>query len=446
MLAQLTEKLESVFKSLRGRGKLTEANIRAAFVQVRRALLEADVHYRVVKEFLAAVEARALGREVLESITPGQQVVKIVHDELVHLLGDRAHPLATAPYPPTVILVVGLQGSGKTTFCGKLAKRLAAQNWSVLLVAADRQRPAAVAQLQTLGRTVGAPVFTGAGTPVEIVQAAVAQAESQIRDYVIIDTAGRLHVDALLLAELTEMKQSLSPHEVLFVADALTGQTAVEIAQKFQSAVQLDGIVLTKFDGDARGGAALSIRAVVGTPIKFIGVGEKPDDLEVFHPDRLASRILGFGDVVSLVEKAQQAVSAEEAREAEEKILAERFTFEDFLSQLQQMKKMGPMESLLGLLPGVNPKALRGATVDEKTLGKVEAMIYSMTRAERSHPEIIDGSRRRRVAAGSGTTPSDVNGLLKQFLAMQKMVRQFKRTAGRRGSGSIFSGLGLRQR
>lgn len=444
MFAQLTEKLESVFKSLRGRGKLTEANIREALVLVRRALLEADVHYRVVKEFLAAVEAKALGREVLESITPGQQVVKIVRDELVHLLGDRAHPLATAPHPPTVILVVGLQGSGKTTFCGKLAKRLAAQNRPVLLAAADRQRPAAVVQLQSLGRTVGVPVFTGAGTPVEIAQAAVAQAESQLQDYVIIDTAGRLHVDAELLAELAEMKKTAHPHEVLFVADALTGQAAIEMAQKFQSAVHLDGIVLTKFDGDARGGAALSIRAVVGAPIKFLGVGEKPEDLEVFHPDRLASRILGFGDVVSLVEKVEQAVSAEEARETEEKILAERFTLEDFLSQLQQMKKMGPVESLLGLLPGVNRKALQGAAVDEKALGKVEAMIYSMTRAERSHPEIIDGSRRRRVAAGSGTMPSDVNGLLKQFLAMQKMVRQFKHTAGRRGRGSILSGLGMR--
>jgi signal recognition particle subunit SRP54 len=425
MFEDLSGKLDDIFRRLRGKGKLTEDNIKETLREVRRALLEADVNFKVAKDFVDQVREKAIGQDVLKSLTPGQLVVKLVHDQLVELLGGAQAPLARASKPPTVIMVVGLQGSGKTTFCGKLATWFKKRNQRVLMAACDIYRPAAIDQLETVGKQAGVPVYSDRGAkPIQIVKGALDAAYKDVSDILIIDTAGRLHIDDSLMAELSELKSAYKPNEILLVVDGMTGQDAVTISQTFQERLGFDGVVLTKMDGDARGGAALSIRSVTGKPIKFVGTGEKLEALEEFHPDRLASRILGMGDIVSLVERAQEAVDFDEAARLEDKLRREEFTFEDFLTQMQQMKRMGPMEDLLKMLPGVGNK-LQGMTFDDKALGRIEAIIRSMTRDERHRPQIIDGSRRRRIALGSGSSVQDVNRLLKEFEGMQKMVKMF---------------------
>jgi len=426
MFTELSDKLEGVFKKLKGHGKLSEKNIKDAMKEVRLALLEADVNFRVVKKFIKDVTEKSMGDIVIKSISPGQQVVKIVYDELVEILGGQASELTVAPSPPTIIALVGLQGSGKTTMCGKLAKFYRKKNKSPLLVAADIYRPAAVDQLKMLGKSIDIPVFHEDKKPPQICTAALKYAESNVHDVIIIDTAGRLHIDDVLMKELEQIKSKVRPHEILLIADAMTGQDAVNIATEFNARLDLTGVILTKMDGDARGGAALSIKQVTGKPIKMIGVGEKLDDLEVFHPDRLSSRILGMGDVVSLVERAQENIDADEAAKLEKKLRKETFTLEDFYNQLQQLKKMGPLESLISMLPGAG-NALKGLNVDDSAMGQVEAIIQSMTPEERMKPNVIDGSRRRRIAAGSGNTVVEVNRLLKQFNMMQKMIKKISR-------------------
>ncbi|KPJ50927.1 MAG: signal recognition particle [candidate division Zixibacteria bacterium DG_27] len=423
MFEELTDRLEIVFKKLRGHGKLTEKNIKEALKEVRRALLEADVNYKVAREFIDEIQVKAVGEEVLKSITPGQQVIKIVHDQLIELLGGKATPLNLSGSPPATLMLIGLQGSGKTTLAGKLARFCQGKGKRPLLVAADTYRPAAIEQLKILGESIEAPVYWEERDPVKICFNAVEKAREEFFEWVIIDTAGRLQIDEGLMQELTDIKSAISASETLLVADAMTGQEAVNVAVEFNDRVGIDGVALTKLDGDARGGAALSIRATVGKPIKVVGVGEKLEALEFFHPDRMASRILGLGDVVTLVEKAQQAVDLREAEKLEKKLRKEEFTLEDFYEQLQQLKKMGPLESLLEMLPGVGTKALRGLKVDDEAMVKIEAVINSMTTEERRHPHLIDGSRRRRIARGSGSSIQEVNGLLKQFFAMQKMIR-----------------------
>lgn len=433
MFEDLTGKLEDIFRRLRGKGKLTEDNIKETLREVRRALLEADVNYKVAKDFVESVREKAVGTEVLSSLTPGQLVVKIVHDQMVELLGGAQAPLAVANKPPTVIMVVGLQGSGKTTFCGKLAHYLKKKGRRVLMAACDIYRPAAIDQLEKVGQTAGVLVHAERGArPVQIVRGALQKAYQEVCDYLIVDTAGRLHIDDELMNELQELKSEFTPNEILLVVDGMTGQDAVTLSQSFHERLGFDGVVLTKMDGDARGGAALSIRSVTGRPIKFVGVGEKLEALEEFHPSRLAGRILGMGDIVSLVERAQEAVDVEAAAELEEKLRREEFTFEDFLAQMQQMKKMGPIEDLLKMIPGVGSK-LKGMSIDEAPLKRIEAIIHSMTRDERRKPHIIDGSRRRRIALGSGSSVQEVNKLLKEFEQMQKMVKMFGRMSkGRR--------------
>lgn len=394
--------------------------------EVRLALLEADVNFRVVKQFIREVTKKSTGTEVLNSISPGQQVIKFVHDELVEILGGQAEPLTIASSPPTIIVLVGLQGSGKTTMCGKLAKHYRGKNKSPLLVAADIYRPAAVDQLKTLGKNIDIPVFYEDLKPPKISRKAINFANDNNHDVVIIDTAGRLHIDDALMTELEDIKHTVNPHEIVLIADAMTGQDAVNIASEFNERLELTGVILTKMDGDARGGAALSIKNVTGKPIKMIGTGEKLDDLEVFHPDRMASRILGMGDVVSLVEKAQLSMDAKEAEKLEKKLRKETFTLEDFYNQMQQLKKMGPLESLVSMLPGAG-NALKGINIDDNAMKKVEAIIQSMTPEERLKPTIIDGSRRRRIAAGSGSSVVDINRLLKQFDMMQKMIKKISR-------------------
>jgi signal recognition particle subunit SRP54 len=423
MFEDLTSKLESIFKKLRGQGRLSESNIKDALKEVRRALLEADVNYKVVKDFISQVEAKAIGQEVLRSITPGQQVVKIVYDELTNLLGKERVEVKISPQPPTIFMLVGLQGSGKTTACGKLARYYRKKGRFPLLVAADVYRPAAVDQLKILGKSLDLPVFSSNKNPVKICEDSIDQAKKDGRDLVIIDTAGRLHIDEPLMQELLEIKKAVSPQEIILVADAMTGQDAVNIAKTFEEKIGLDGVFLTKMDGDARGGAALSIRAVTGKPIKFVGTGEKLDALEMFFPDRMASRILGMGDVVSLVEKAEEAIGLEEAEKLEKKLRKEAFTLEDFYDQLQQIKRMGPLDSILSMIPGLGGKVMKGLSIDEKAMVRVEAMINSMTKEERLKPHIIDGSRRKRIALGSGNSVQDVNKLLKQFFTMQKMIK-----------------------
>jgi signal recognition particle subunit SRP54 len=427
MFEELTIKFESIFKKLTGRGKLTESNIQDALKEVRRALLEADVNYKVVKGFIESVKVKALGEKVLSSITPGQQFVKIVYDELTSLLGSKSQEVKFSSIPPTVWMLVGLQGSGKTTACGKLAKFYRKKGRRPLLVAADVQRPAAVEQLKILGKNIDIPVFSSNQNPVKICEDSVEEAKDKGFDLMIIDTAGRLHIDEHLMDELRQIKKKVEPEEVLLITDAMTGQDAVNIASSFEEKVGLDGIFLTKLDGDARGGAALSIKAVCGKPIKFIGVGEQLDALELFYPDRMASRILGMGDVVSLVEKAQEAISLEEAEKLEKKLRKESLTLDDFYQQLQQIKKMGSLDSILGMIPGLGAKALKGLSFDEKALTKVEAMINSMTKEERRKPQIIDGSRKKRIALGSGAKIQEVNSLLKQFFMMQKMVKNISK-------------------
>jgi signal recognition particle subunit SRP54 len=423
MFDTLSSRLGVVFERLRGKGRLSEADVAAALGEVRLALLEADVNLEVVKRFLDRVRGRAVGAEVRQSLTPGQQVIKIVHDELVTTLGSAAAPLAVASRPPLVILVAGLQGSGKTTTAAKLAERLRAQGKHPLLVAADLQRPAAIDQLEVLGERIGVPVHSDrGGKPERLVREARQRAETEGFDAVVIDTAGRLQVDAALMAELAAVRKAAEPHEVLLVLDAMTGQEAVAVARGFLEKVAVTGLILTKLDGDARGGAAISAREVTGCPIKFVGVGEGSGDLEVFHPERMASRILGMGDVMTLIEKAEAEFSEAEAAEAAEKLRTASFTFEDFLSQFQQLRRMGGMGQLLGMLPGAATASLK-AGVSDADLGRVEAIIRSMTPDERRNPKIIDGSRKRRIALGSGTTPQDVNGLMRQFGETQKMMK-----------------------
>ncbi|ADU51070.1 signal recognition particle subunit FFH/SRP54 (srp54) [Thermaerobacter marianensis DSM 12885] len=436
----LAEKLQSVFKRLRGKGKLTEADVEAALREVRLALLEADVHFKVVKDFIARVRQRAVGQEVLESLTPAQQVIKIVHDELTQLMGGQQARLDLGGAPPVPVMLVGLQGSGKTTTAAKLARLLARQGRQPLLVAADVYRPAAVEQLVTLGQQIQLPVHAP-GTdrdPVDIAREGVAEARRRGRDVVIIDTAGRLHIDDALMEELERIRQAVAPREILLVVDAMTGQDAVNVAETFHRRLGIDGVVLTKLDGDARGGAALSVRAVTGRPIKFVGLGERVDQLEPFHPERMASRILGMGDVLSLIEKAQAAFDAQQAQRLERKLREQTFDLEDFLEQLRQVRKMGPLDQLLAMIPGLGPR-LKDVTVDEGELRRIEAIIQSMTPEERRHPEIINASRRRRIARGSGTRVQDVNRLLKQFAETQRLMKQVTGAArrGRRGLGNL---------
>jgi len=431
MFDDLILKLDGAIKKIRGAGKLSEKNIADAMREIRRVLLEADVNYQVVKQFIAAVQSKAVGQEVFQSITPGQQVVKIVHDELVSLLGQAHVPIQWGGTTPSVIMIVGLQGSGKTTFAGKLGAMLKQQERQPLFAAADVYRPAAIDQLITVGKRVDIPVFEGdRKNPVAIAEGSVQEARQKHRDVVILDTAGRLHVDNAMMDELVDIKNTVKPTEILFVADGMTGQDAVRSAQAFLDYLDFDGIVLTKLDGDAKGGAALSIRSITGKPIKFISTGEKPDQLEPFHPDRMASRILGMGDIVTLVEKAQSTVDQEKAEKLAQKLRKQSFTFEDFLDQLHQVKKMGPISQIVGMLPGA-AKLPANLDVDDHALVKVEAIINSMTREERLKPQLINGSRRKRIARGSGSTVQDVNRLLRQFQSMQKMMKQMSRMKGK---------------
>jgi signal recognition particle subunit SRP54 len=427
MFETLSQKLETVFKRLRGQGKISEANVAETLREIRRVLLDADVNYKVAKQFIEDVQKRALGQDVLNSITPGQLIIKVIFDEMVQLLGTSRAEIRTAQSPPTVILVAGLQGSGKTTFAAKLANYLKGKGSNPLLVAADIHRPAAIDQLETLGKQLEIPVYADRSKDaVAIASAGIDFARKSIRDTIIIDTAGRLHVDEEMMREVASIKEKTQPHEILFVVDAMTGQDAVNTAKAFHERLDFDGIVLTKLDGDSRGGAALSIRAVVQKPIKFIGVGEKLDALEPFHPDRIASRILGMGDIVTLVEKAQQQFDEKKAVKLEEKLRRAQLTLEDFLDQLREVKKMGPLSQVVGMLPGAN-RIPDDAQIDDRALIRIEAMIQSMTKEERVRPSIINGSRRRRIALGSGTTVQEVNRLLKQFEEMQKMMKRLSK-------------------
>jgi signal recognition particle subunit SRP54 len=429
MLESLSTRLQGIFDRLGGHGRLTEENIQEALREVRVALLEADVNFKVVRAFVDRVREKAIGQDVLRSLTPAQQVVKVVHDELVELLGGSGHRLAMAAHPPTVVMLMGLQGSGKTTTAAKLARLYLKQGQHPLLAAADTYRPAAMDQLRTLGQQVGVPVVGEPGrTPLEICRAARDEAAARGLTPLILDTAGRLHIDEAMLHELKVIRREIAPHHVLLVVDAMTGQDAVTVADRFNQAVGIDAVVLTKMDGDSRGGAALSVRHVTGRPIAFVGVGEKAEALEVFHPDRLASRILGMGDVLSLVERAQETVDQEKAQALVRKLREDAFTLDDFRDQLHQLRRMGPLDQVLGMLPfgklmGGAPAELDGEQAD---LGRFDAIIASMTPGERQSPEIINGSRRQRIARGSGTTVQDVNRLLKQFAQLRKMMRQFK--------------------
>jgi len=427
MLEQLQKSFASIVKTLKGEGKITETNIRDSMRMVRRALLEADVNYKVAKEFIQEVQEKAIGVTVTKSLSPGQVVVKIISDELTALLGKKAYHLKTAATPPTVILLAGLQGCGKTTFAAKLANYLRKQNRTPLLVPVDIYRPAAVRQLEILGKQIAVPVFTEGRKVLQRIKESIAYARKNHHDTIIIDTAGRLHIDAGMMKELTDIKKLVTPQNILFVADGMTGQDAVNAASSFDEKLDFDGIVLTKMDSDARGGAALSIVKVTGKPIIFIGTGEKIENLEVFHPDRIANRILGMGDVVSLVEKVQAAVDAEEAERLENKLLKQKFTLDDYLAQLKQIKKMGPLEEILDMVPGFSKLKMKNLKVDDRELVKAEAIIHSMTKTERSNPSVINGSRRRRIALGSGTQASDVNRLMNQYSQIVKLSKQMGR-------------------
>jgi signal recognition particle subunit SRP54 len=423
----LSERLQNVMNKIRGKGKVTEADVKEMMREVRLALLEADVNFKVVKDFVKRVSERAVGQEVLKSLTPGQQVIKVVKEELTELMGGEQSKIAVASRPPTVVMMVGLQGAGKTTTTGKLANLLRKRyNRKPLLVASDIYRPAAIKQLETLGKQLNMPVFSLGDqvSPVEIAKQALEKAKEEHYDYVLIDTAGRLHVDEALMDELKQMKEVAKPDEIFLVVDAMTGQDAVNVAQSFHEQLGITGVILTKLDGDTRGGAALSIRAVTNTPIKFVGMGEKLDALEPFHPERMASRILGMGDVLTLIEKAQAAVDEEKAKELEQKMRTATFTLDDFLEQLGQVRKLGPLDEILKMLPGANKiKGLNNIQIDEKQISRVEAIIRSMTKEEKMHPEIINGSRKKRIAKGSGTSVQEVNRLLKQFDEMKKMMK-----------------------
>lgn len=425
MFGNLADRLQNLMANLRGKGKLSEKDIDQAMREIRLALLEADVNYKVVKDFVKTVKDRALGAEVMESLTPGQMVVKIVNEELISLMSDDSQKLTIASKPPTIIMMCGLQGAGKTTHTGKLALFLKKQNKRPLLVAADIYRPAAIEQLKVVGKQVDVPVFSlGKINPVEIAKQGVDHAVKNNHDIVLIDTAGRLHIDEELMDELKAIKAELPITETLLVVDAMTGQDAVNVATTFNDKLDITGVILSKLDGDARGGAALSIRAVTRKPIKFIGVGEKMNDLEQFHPDRISSRILGMGDVLSLIEKAEQAIDKKKAAELEKKLRDASFNLNDFLGQISQMRNMGPLEDLLAMLPGVNNKALKGMNFDPKSVDKIEAIILSMTMEEREKPDIINSTRKQRIANGSGTTVVDVNKLLKQFKDTKKLMKQ----------------------
>lgn len=440
----LSDKLAASFKKLRSRGRLTEADVRDAMREVRLALLEADVSFKVAKDFTARVTERAVGEKVMESLTPAQMVIKIVSEELTALMGGQTARLATANHPPCVVLLCGLQGSGKTTHAGKLAKMLKGQGRRPLLVACDIYRPAAIDQLKSVGARAGVPVFEkGAIDPVRIAKDAVAHARDHGNDYVLLDTAGRLHIDTQLMDELKAIKDATKPQEILLVIDAMTGQDAVNVAAAFNDALGIDGVMLTKLDGDTRGGAALSVRAVTGKPVKFVGVGEKLEDIEVFHPDRMASRILGMGDVLSLVEKAQQQVDEKEAEALAKKLREDRFDLNDMLDQLRQIQKMGDLKSMLGMIPGIG-KQLKDVDIDPRQFARVEAIILSMTAKEREKPSVFNPSRKRRVAAGSGCKVEDVNRLLKQYDSMRQLMKQFKKQAknGKRGGMRMPGGFG----
>jgi len=433
MLEDLTLKFDKALKKVTGQGRLTEQNISDTMRELRRVLLDADVNYKVAKSFIDDVKEKALGKEVLASVSPGQHITKILYDRLTELMGGSMSELTINPNGPTIILMVGLQGSGKTTFSAKLAKYLKAKNRKVLLTAADVYRPAAKDQLKTLGKQIDVPVFSidESKDAVAIAEKAVEYAKENGLDTIIIDTAGRLHVDEDLMDEVKRIKGTVNPTEILFVVDSMTGQDAVNSAKAFHDAVDFDGVVLTKLDGDSRGGAALSIKAVVDVPIKFSSLGEKLDSIEIFHPDRLASRILGKGDVVSLVEKAQAQIDEKEAEDLEKKLMSNKFDLDDFLKQIKMIKKMGSIQSLLGMIPGLGTK-LKNADIDERQLVKVESIIQSMTKQERKTPKILNGSRRKRIARGSGNTIQDVNRLIKQFNEMNKMMKMFKSNKNRK--------------
>ena len=432
----LSSKLQGTFKQLRSKGKLTEKDVKAALREVRLALLEADVNFKVVKDFISKVEERALGHEVLESLTPGQQVIKIVNEELIELMGSTQSKITYASKGITVIMVVGLQGAGKTTTTAKLASLIKSQGKRPLLVAGDIYRPAAIKQLQVVGEQAKVPVFTmpDVKNVTKIAEAGMKHAEENNNNVVIIDTAGRLHVDEELMDELTSIKKAVVPQEILLVVDAMTGQDAVNVAKNFDEQLGIDGVVMTKLDGDTRGGAALSVRAVTQKPIKFIGMGEKLNDLQAFHPDRMASRILGMGDVLTLIEKAEESIDEEKARQLESKLRKAEFDFNDFLDQMQQVKKMGPLGDLMNMVPGLNTPQFKDVEIDEKQMDYVEAIILSMTPEERANPAILNVSRKQRIAKGSGRGIQEVNRLIKQFNQMQKMMKQFSGMAkGKKG-------------
>lgn len=421
----LSERLENSFKKLRAKGKLTEADVKEAMREVRLALLEADVNYKVSKEFTNKVTQRAIGADVMESLTPGQMVIKIVNEELTELMGGNESRLAIANHPPTIVMMCGLQGSGKTTHSAKLALKLKKEGHRPLLVACDIYRPAAIKQLQVVGEQVGVPVFEmGTENPVKIAEEAVKYAKDHGNDYVFLDTAGRLHIDEQLMTELTNIRGTVHPHEILLVIDAMTGQDAVNVAKSFNETLGIDGVILTKLDGDTRGGAALSVRAVTGKPIKFVGTGEKLDNLETFHPSRMASRILGMGDVLSFIEKAEMAIDQKKAEELEKKIAKNKFDLNDLLDQFEQIERMGSIKDTIKMIPGIG-KQVKDEDIDENAFGKMRAIIYSMTKQERAKPDIINASRKRRIAAGCGMKVEDVNRLLNQFKQMQKMMKQF---------------------
>lgn len=441
MFESLGDKLNAAFKKFRSKGKLTEADIKAGMREIKLALLEADVNFKVVREFVNAVSERAVGAEVLESLLPGQQVVKIVNEELTNLMGKTQSKLTISPAPPTVVMMVGLQGAGKTTHAGKLAGMYKKQGKRPLLVACDVYRPAAIKQLEIVGEKLEIPVFTLGDkvSPVKIAEEGLAYARQKGYDMVFIDTAGRLHIDEQLMDELRQIKQKTEPTEILLTVDAMIGQDAVNVAQTFNEQLDITGVILTKLDGDTRGGAALSVRYVTGKPIKFIGTGEKLDAIEPFHPDRMASRILGMGDVLSLIEKAESAYDEKKAAELEQKIRQQTFTLDDYLDQFAQLKNMGSIEQLAGMMPGVKPGALKDAKIDESAMAHQEAIIRSMTPAERAKPEIIGGSRKRRIALGSGTSVEEVNKLLRQFDQIKKLMKQFSNPSklGRMGKGKM---------
>ncbi len=442
MFENLSQKLEIVFKRLRGEGKISPRNVEESLREVRRALLDADVNYKVAKQFVDDVQKRAVGQDVLDSITPGQLIVKIIHDEMTKLLGGSRVEIASAQTPPTIILIAGLQGSGKTTFSAKLANLLKSKGRLPLLAAADVHRPAAIDQLQALGQQIDIPVYLDrAASALRIAEDAIDYAKKNVRDTVILDTAGRMHIDEEMMQEVAAIREKTVPHEILFVVDAMTGQDAVNTAKAFHDRLDFDGVVLTKMDGDARGGAALSIRSIVQKPIKFIGVGEKLDALEVFHPDRIASRILGMGDIVTLVEKAQETFDQEKAVKLEEKLRKAQFSFEDFLDQLREVKKMGSLSQVASMIPGMN-RLPANANIDDRQLVRIEAIIQSMTKEERNRPSILNGSRRRRISIGSGTTIQEVNRLLKQFEEMQKMMRKISKS----GMRKALQGMGMPMR